>query len=394
MPRKILHLDLDAFYCAVEENLDPSLRGLPFAVGGRPDQRGVVSSCSYPARAFGVRSALPMVQAVRLCPDLIVRRPNFAAYHAASAQVMTVLHDLTPDVEQISIDEAFLDVSLLPEDAEATAHQLQAAIRTTLHLPCSLGVAANKLIAKIANNIGKANACGGGPPNAITVVAPGDEAAFLAPLPVGELWGVGPKTADQLRRMGIQTIGELARRSESDLAARFGKHGHDLARHARGIDERPVTTDHDTKSISKEVTFNQDVRTSEPLRRTLRTLSDEVGHRLRREGLSGTTVKLKLRWDTFETLTRQVTLDQPTQHDDAIFQAAWALLEKAWTPGRPVRLIGVGVSGFAAQTYQRGLWDDPAAAEKTARLENALDALYDRYGKKIVKRGSALDDES
>jgi DNA polymerase-4 len=197
--RKILHLDLDAFFCAVEELQDPSLRGLAFAVGGKPDQRGVVSSCSYAARRFGVRSALPMSQAVRMCPNLIIRPPQFKAYRTASEQVMARLNNLTPFVEQISIDEAFLDVTMLPDGAEVIARHLQAQINSELGLPCSLGVASNKLVAKIANNIGKDQAGKDAPPNAIMVIAPGKEAEFLAPLGTRELWVWGRRRQSNWR---------------------------------------------------------------------------------------------------------------------------------------------------------------------------------------------------
>ena len=208
MARKILHLDLDAFFCAVEEQRDPSLRGQPFAVGGRPESRGVVASCSYAARQFGIHSAMPMARAVRQCPPLIIVPSRYGAYEAASRQVMARLHQLTPLVEQLSIDEAFLDVSDLPERAELIARRLQATINRELDLPCSLGVAANKLVAKIANNVGKAAIKSDRPPNTIKVVPPGQEAAFLAPLPATELWGVGPKTAEQLAQMAGVKLGK------------------------------------------------------------------------------------------------------------------------------------------------------------------------------------------
>lgn len=390
--RKILHLDLDAFYCAVEELQDPSLRGLAFAVGGKPDQRGVVSSCSYAARRFGVRSALPMSQAVRLCPNLVIRPPQFKAYHAASEQVMTRLHNLTPFVEQISIDEAFLDVTMLPDSAEIIAKRLQAQINSELGLPCSLGVAGNKLVAKIANNIGKDRAGKDAPPNAIMVIVPGTEAEFLAPLGTRELWGVGPKTAEQLAKLGIKTIGDIARHPENRLIRQFGKHGEELAQRSKGIDTRPVETDSETKSVSKETTFNQDLRDAEALQRTLRSLSDGVGRQLRKNGLSGTTVKIKLRWSDFTTLTRQVTLSHPTQHDNEIYEAALELFSRTWIKGRAVRLIGVGVSGFEGGAFQTGLWDAPLPKQDT-RLESVLDTLRDRFGEGVVKRGSDLMDE-
>lgn len=390
--RKILHLDLDAFFCAVEEQRDPTLRGKAFAVGGRPDERGVVAACSYAARQFGLHSAMPMSRAVKLCPQLIIVPARHGAYSEVSRRVMARLHQLTPLVEQLSIDEAFLDVSDLPEPAEVIARQLQADINRALKLPCSLGVAANKLVAKIANNIGKASVGGGRPPNSIKVVPPGQEAAFLAPLPVKELWGVGPKTAEQLHRLGLTTIGDVAGHSEADLARRFGKHGQDLARRAKGLDDRPVETEHEAKSISQETTFAKDVTDERLLQRTLRQQCESVGRRLRRRQLSGSTVKLKLRWADFTTLTRQVTLDQPTNLDNEIHAAALALFEKTWPPGKRVRLIGVGVSGFETPAYQLGLWEKPAH-EEDRRLQSTLDELRERFGDKAVRRGDEIECE-
>ena len=385
-----MHLDLDAFFCAVEIQEDPALAGKAFAVGGRPEERGVVASCSYPARLFGVRSALPMGQALRLCPELIIIPNRHGLYEKVSGEVMAVLHSLTPVVEQISIDEAFLDVSLLPDDTAAIARRVQAAINTQRGLPCSLGVASNKLVAKIANNVGKSAARGGQPPNAITIVAPGEEAAFLAPLPIRELWGVGPRTAERLEALGMHTIGEIARWPQEDLARRLGKQGADLALHARGLDERPVVVEHEIKSISQEVTFTRDVSDSVKLHRTLRTLSDGVGRRLRQANLSGKTVHLKLRWADFATLTRQLTLAQPTDHDNAIYEAALALFDRNWPEGKAVRLLGVGISGFTEPNRQLGLWEDTGALTEERRLQSTLDALRDRFGDDAIQRGSSL----
>lgn len=389
MPRKILHLDLDAFFCAVEEQRDPSLAGRAFAVGGRPETRGVVAACSYPARRFGIQSAMPMARAVKLCPDLLIVPGRHDVYRAVSEQVMARLHRLTTLVEQLSIDEAFLDVSELAEPAEVLARRLQLTINTDLGLPCSLGVAANKLVAKIANNVGKAAARSGRPPNALKVVPPGQEAAFLAPLPVEALWGVGPKTAERLHALGLRTIGELARWPEADLVRRFGQHGADLARHARGVDDRPVVTGHEAKSVSQETTFARDISHGPALQETLRQLAEQVGYHLRRKGLSGTTVKLKLRWADFTTLTRQVTLDQPTNLDETIYAAALALFEQTWPPGKRVRLIGVGVSGFEQAAYQLGLWQD-ARQRNLGRLQPVLDELRARFGRHVIQRGSQL----
>lgn len=387
--RKILHLDLDAFFCAVEELEQPDLIGKAFAVGGRPDERGVVASCSYAARRQDVRSAMPMSRALRLCPELIIVPPRFRRYAEVSRQVMALLHDLTPLVEQISIDEAFLDLSDMPADGESLARRLQQDIHEQLGLPCSLGVATNKLIAKIANDIGKTQARSGAPPNAITIVPPGQEAGFLAPLPAQALWGVGPKTAARLAAMGIHTIGELAARPEAELTRLFGKNGADLARRARGIDERPIVTEHETKSISKEVTFARDIADAGELRRTLRSLAEEVGRTLRRQGLSGSTVKLKLRWSDFSTISRQTTLARPTDLDADLIATAGQLFEQAWDGGRPIRLLGVGVSGLSDGYRQLGLWDAPQAENK--RLQETLDDLRHRFGDNAIARARDLD---
>jgi DNA polymerase-4 len=385
MPRTILHLDLDAFFCAVEENQAPSLRGKPFAVGGKPNERGVVSSCSYAARQFGVRSAMPMSQAIRTCPGLAVVPPRHHLYRDVSRQVMERLRRLTALVEQISIDEAFLDISDIAEPPERLARRLQACIRDELNLPCSIGVALNKLVAKIATEVGKKSARGGQPPCAVTVVPSGQEAEFLSPLPADMLWGIGPKTSARLAGLGIRTIGDIARWPEGELLRLFGENGREMARHARGQDERPIVTEHEIKSISQEVTFTRDVRDDQALEAALRDLSAQVGRRLRQHGLSGATVKLKIRWPDFTTLTRQATLPRPTDQGGEIAETALGLLRKVRGAGQPVRLIGVGVSGLGAPARQLGLWD--AGAEKQRRLQEVMDALKDKYGEQAIKKG-------
>ena len=392
LTRKIIHLDLDAFYCAVEELRDPSLRGKAFAVGGRPSGRGVVTSASYAARRFGVRSAMPMARAMRLCPGLLVVPTRFAEYGRVSGEVMARLRALTPLVEQLSVDEAFLEVTNRSEYATQLARQLQTQIREELGLPASLGVATNKLVAKIANNVGKAAHLTDGDgsiahaltmrssitshtPNALTVVLPGAEAEFLAPLPVGELWGVGPSTAEKLRALGMETIGDIARWDEIDLAQRFGKHGASLARRARGIDNRPIVTEREAKSISRETTFARDVDDPVELRRVLGDLSQQVSERLRRKSLAGKTVQIKLRWPDFTTPTRQTTLPVPVADARTIHATAVQLFDELWRDGpnasrtgatgaeidveQAVRLIGVGVSGFVDGPRQLGFWDEP-----------------------------------
>ena len=369
--RRIIHLDLDAFFCAVEELRDPALSGKAFAVGGRPDERGVVASCSYAARRFGVRSAMPMSRALRLCPGLVIIHSHYSDYSQYSRQVMERMRSVSPLVEQISIDEAFMDVSELGTPAEEIARRLQQEIQSELKLPCSLGVAGNKLVAKIATEVGKARGKGERPPSALVVVPPGSEAEFLAPLPVQMLWGVGPKTAERLEEMGIHTIGELAARPEKELMSRFGKNGYDLSCHARGIDNSPIVTQHEAKSISQETTFARDVRNLDELQKTLAEQAAQVAQHLQKNGLTGRVVKLKLRWPDFTTLTRQTTLTNPTQDANEIFTTAQTLFQKVWKPGKAVRLIGVGVSHIEDRPRQLSLWDQ--VPERALRLKAALE---------------------
>ena len=388
--RKILHLDLDAFFCAVEEQLNPELRGKAIAVGGKPNERGVVSSASYPARKFGVRSAMPMAQAMRLCPHLIVVGQTRGVYSERSKAVMTILRDAAPYVEPLSIDEAFLDVTILPDDIESIARRLQKRINDELDLPCSLGGATNKLVAKTANTVGKARQPKDKPPNAITIVPPGDEASFLAPLPIQRLWGVGPKNAETLSKLGLTTVGDVANWSEEALISRLGKLGGEIWRRAHGIDFRPVLTEHEAKSISKEVTFAKDVADEAELKLTLRRLSDGVGRQARKAGLAGMTIKIKLRWTDFTTLNRQLTLDKPTDLDGEIYNSATQLFDQVWVKGRPVRLIGVGLGGFSVPNRQIGLWDDRQEERHAADLQSALDRLRDRFGETMITRASDL----
>jgi len=385
MARTILHLDLDAFYCAVEENQNPELHGKPFAVGGKPSERGVVSSCSYAARVFGVRSAMPMSRALRLCPGLIIVPGRHRLYSDVSKQVMERLQDVTGLVEQISIDEAFLDISDLSNPPERIARGLQAGIRDELHLPSSIGIAPNKLVAKIATEVGKKAAKGDKPPFALTIVPSGKEAEFLSPLPADMLWGVGPKTSARLSELGIHTIGDIARWPVEELVRLFGENGREMAKHARGQDERPVVTEREVKSFSQEVTFSRDVRDDESLEKTLVKLSAQVGRRLRKNELAGSTVKLKIRWPDFTTLTRQVTLPGTTDNDAEIAETALGLLRKIRKSGQAVRLIGVGVSGLGKPMRQLELWE--TGTEKEIKLQKVLDELKEKYGDNAIKRG-------
>ncbi|NJN80503.1 MAG: DNA polymerase IV [Anaerolineales bacterium] len=358
MPSTILHLDLDAFYCSVEEIQNPELRGKPFAVGGKPNERGVVASCSYAARAVGVRSAMPMSKAMQLCRNLIIVPGRHKLYSEYSDMVMSKLKSLTSLVEQISIDEAFLDISNLDEDPTRLALDLQADIRVEIQLPSSIGIASNKMVAKIATEVGKKfNKSKDQPPFGFTIIPEGKEAEFLSPLSADMLWGVGPKTFARLTELGIRTIGDIAKWPEKELINLFGENGRDLWKHANGIDDRPIVTEYETKSVSQETTFNVDVRDEKVLEKTLREQSADVAKQLKRNDLAGKTVKVKIRWSDFTTLTRQLTLPTPTNDGDEIFQAAVQLMKAVRKPNQDVRLIGVGVSGIGAPIRQLGLWD-------------------------------------
>ena len=386
MPRVILHLDLDAFFCSVEEVQNPSLRGKPFAVGGKPDERGVVASCSYAARALGIRSAMPMSRALRLCRGLIIVSSRHRLYSEYSEKVMEKLRDLTPLVEQISIDEAFLDISDIQADKTRLALDLQRVIQTELNLPSSVGIASNKLVAKIATEVGKKSSKKKNePPFGFTVVPAGDESKFLAPLPADMLWGVGPKTNARLTELGIHTIGDIARWPERELVNLFGENGRDLWRHANGMDDRPIVTEYETKSVSQENTFNVDIRDEKTLEKTLREQSRDVARQLRKNDLAGKTVKVKLRWSDFTTITRQTTLPTSTDNEDEIFHAAVKLMKSARKPNQPVRLIGVGVSGIGAPVRQLSLWD--VGSEKSRKLQEVVDALQEKYGKGVIRKG-------
>ncbi|MBP6086931.1 MAG: DNA polymerase IV [Pelolinea sp.] len=388
MERKILHLDLDAFFCSVEELLDPSLRGKPFAVGGSPQGRGVVSSCSYTARNFGVHSAMPMARALALCPELIVIHYRHGLYGEYSHIVMDILRSYTPLFQQISVDEAFLDVSDLPQPAGAIAREIQSRVDREVQLPCSLGVATNKLVAKVANDYGKSQVKSGRAPRQITIVPSGEEAAFLSPLDIQALWGIGPKTSQKLHGQGIHTIGQLAALSVAELEAYFGNNSLEMHARTLGIDPSPVHSEREVKSVSNEVTFASDTVDGEALKRTLRALADKVGYRLRQAGLAGSVVQIKLRYSNFETLTRQTALPQPTDLDDEIYEAAEKLFEANITPARPVRLIGVGVSKLSPPYRQLSLWDDDQ--EEKEKLAGAIDQLKEKYGQDIIKRASMM----
>ncbi|MBI4674044.1 MAG: DNA polymerase IV [Chloroflexi bacterium] len=334
--RQILHLDLDAFYATVEMLLNPALRGKPLIVAmGDPKSRGVVSTCSYEARKFGVHSAMPLREAQRLCPQAIIVPVRHHIYSEHSQRVMNLLREISPLVEQVSIDEAYIEIT--PErDGVAAAREIQQRIHDELRLSCTIAVASNKLVSKIACNTVK--------PRGFIVVPEGTEQEFLAPLPVGKMPGAGQVTREKLKaKWGVETIGDLARVPLEELRAAFGKHGVYLSEGAHGWDDAPIVTDRATKSISQENTFERDLRTPDAIYNYIDEMSAGVARELEREGYLARTIVLKLRYADFTTLTRQTTLRAPTADENVIRKCARELLDKHWERAQAIRLVGVGV---------------------------------------------------
>ncbi len=388
MERDILHIDMDAFFAAVEQRDHPEWRGKPVIVGAAPDQRGVVATCSYEARRYGVRSAMPSAEAGRRCPHGIFVAPDIARYEAVSQQVFAIFERFTPLVEPVSVDEAFLDITgahTLFGDNLTIAESIRAAIRQeTGGLTASAGVAPNKFLAKLASEMNK--------PDGITLV-PRDRVAilgFLAPLPVGRLWGVGAVLRAQLEQAGYRTIGDLQRAAEPALAALLGNHStRHLLRLAQGDDDRDVTLDWDEKSISREHTFPTDCRDAAKVPAVLRALTEDVGRRLRAAGRFARVAKLKLRWADFQTLTRQRTFEAAVCDDFTLLEAACGLLASEPLV-KPVRLIGFGVTGLAADRSEQLLLFDDGASHRRKRetLCKTVDTLRDRFGADRIRRAN------
>jgi DNA polymerase-4 len=386
LTRVILHLDMDAFYAAVEIREDPSLAGKPVIVGHR-GRRGVVSTCSYEARRFGVRSAMPSVQAERLCPEAAWLPGRMRLYARESREIRKMLDDVAPVVEPLSIDEAFLDLTGVAGDLEAgrrVAAQLKERIRSLRRLTASVGVAPNKFLAKVASDMGK--------PDGLVVLAVEDLPRKLWPMPVRRLWGVGPKTAEKLEALSILTIGDVLRAKDGDLARAVGAAG---ARHlralARGEDERPVHGSRDAKSISEERTYAEDLTDLDDVDRALLARSDGVARQLRRHHLQGRTIHLKVRSGDFTTWTRARTLPEPTDLAEVVVRAARELFrERIRLAGRGIRLLGVGVSGLEpAGSGQPTLFADPEE-QRARRMARATDAVRRRLGEDAVTRARLL----
>ncbi|HVQ75894.1 MAG TPA: DNA polymerase IV [Candidatus Binatia bacterium] len=378
----VLHVDMDAFYAAIEQRDRPELRGRPVVVGALPGGRGVVSAASYEARPFGVRSAMPISRAVRLCPHAAYLPVDRDKYARVSREVMAILAEFTPLVEPMSIDEAFLDITesqRLFGDGPTVARQIKGRIRAELALTASVGVAANKFVAKVASDLGK--------PDGLVVVEAGAEAEFLAPLPVARLWGVGQATARLLEALGIRTIGQLAAWPDDALRRRLGNAGPALRALAIGHDERPVESWGAPKSMGAEETFETDHLDLALLETTLRRQAERVARELRAEGCLGRTVTLKIRFSDFTTLTRRHT-GEPTQDGLRIYRDACRLLDGV-PLRRSVRLIGLSVSGLAPTDRGQLSLLDPTALRRE-RLARALDRIEDRFGAGAVTPASLL----
>jgi DNA polymerase-4 len=389
MERAIIHLDMDAFYAAVEALDDPSLRGRPVIVGGRRE-RGVVSAASYEARRFGVHSAQPMATAMRLCPDGIFLPVRMARYKEVSNRVFEIFHRFSPLVEPLSIDEAFLDVTAsvtLFGSPEEIARNIKRAVYQEVGLTVSAGIAPCKFVAKIASDLQK--------PDGLTVVLGGKVKEFLHPLPIEKLWGVGRETRKALSLLGVRTIGDLSAIPKDALEAKFGKHGTHLHLLSQGIDDREVEPVREVKSIGREETFRDDLTRMDVIRRELMLLATRVSRRLRREGFEGRTVTLKVKYMDFVQVTRSLTLPKTTDDEREIFRSCCQLLEKTEAGKRPIRLLGIALSQLGPQGEKRqlDLFPSEQAAQEDKRLNQALDKIRDKFGEDAIVPGTLLDRE-
>ncbi|MFH0914691.1 MAG: DNA polymerase IV [Chloroflexota bacterium] len=383
MARRIMHIDLDAFFVSVEQRDSPELRGKPVVVGGKPDQRGVVAAASYEARAFGLHSGMPLARAHRLCPQAVFIEGNFAKYREASEKFMSILADFSPDLEPMGLDEAYLDATGF-ESLYGSVYRMAARIRervkSELGICASVGIASSKVVAKVASGQAK--------PDGLLEVPVGGEAAFLAPLPVGKLPGIGKKSEPVLHSLGVKTIGDLACLPTKVLKKHFGIWGELMQEHARGIDDSKVSPPEEAKSISRETTFARDTREKELILATLRYLAERVGSSLREDGKLARCVTLKLRYSDFTTITRRHTLGQATDTDQVIFSTGADLLQKTLGFGkRLIRLVGIGVADLI-EGRQLGLLD--ARGRRQEQLDKTVDRIRRKYGFAAIQTGRTM----
>ncbi len=381
--RTILHLDLDAFFASVEELDDPSLRGKPLIVAGSL-RRGVVAAANYPVRRFGVRSAMPTAEAVRRCPDVLIRPPRRARYEELSGRVFAIFRSVSPLVEGLSIDEAFVDVThsaALYGDGATIATLLRRRIRDEVGLTVSAGVATSKFVAKIASDQNK--------PDGLTLVPPGEEAAFLAPLPIERMWGVGPKTAPLLHARGVRRFADLLALDERTLHSLLGSDGQRMRALAQGLDDRAVDPWRAPKSIGAEETYDEDLVTVDAVRQTLLAHSQRIAARLLAEGYRGRTVSLKLKFHDFRSHSRAITLADAIADTQSIYEAANLLLGRFTLAGTRVRLTGVSVGGLEDDRAQRSLFADPQLARRD-KLEDTVQRIKRRFGGDRLDRAALL----
>ncbi|MBN8958327.1 MAG: DNA polymerase IV [Rhizobiales bacterium] len=383
----IAHVDCDAFYATVEKRDDPSLADKPLIVGG--GKRGVVATACYIARSYGIRSAMPMFKALQLCPGATVIRPNMAKYVEVGRKVRGLMQDLTPLVEPLSIDEAFLDLTGTARLHNASPAESLARfarrVETELGISVSIGLSANKFLAKIASDLDK--------PRGFTILAPEDAPAFLAPRPISFIWGIGKVTAQRFERDGFRLIADLQRASEVDLMRRYGPEGQRLWRLARGMDARRVTPDREAKVVSSETTFDRDIAELRPLEKRLWSLCEKVSARLKAHSIAGTTITLKLKTSEFRLRTRALSLDGPTALADRIFAAGRLLLARE-IDGTHYRLIGIGVSSLCSQDNADAPDLVEARIARSGAAERAMDKVRERFGRDALMRGITFEPES
>ena len=382
-PRIIAHIDMDAFFAAVEQRDNPSLKGHPVIIGADPKGgkgRGVVSTCSYEARKYGVHSAMPISIAYRKCPKGIFLRGSMRKYRIVSKQIFKILYDFTPEMQPISVDEAFLDITgsyHFYQTPLKTCLAMKRRIEKEVGLHSSIGIASTKMIAKIASDVCK--------PNGIMEVTQDKVFTFLWPLPIDRLWGVGKKTQESLNAIGITTVGQLAKYSLKDLRKRFGSQGEHLFNLANGIDEREVCVDDEIKSVSHEHTFETDVSSKDEVDHILSLLSERVSRRLRRYGLKGKTLTVKIRLDNFKTVTRSYTFGERVNFFDDIYQKSKELFDAFYKNFMKIRLLGVRIAHFDDPYVQEGLFCDPKT-QKREQIHQAIDTIKDKFGEKAIQR--------
>jgi len=384
MVRRIMHIDLDAFFVSVEQAANPELQGKPVVVGGRPDRRGVVACASYEARASGLHAGMPLTTAYRLCPQATFIEGSFPRYRRASQRFMAILADFSPYLEPVSLDEAYLDATgfeTIYGSTQQMAVNIRQRIRDDLRLSASVGIASSKVIAKVASELSK--------PDGLLEVTDGDECSFLAPLPIAKLPGIGKKSERLLTNLGIHTIRQLATSPPEMLKHYFGAAGELMHRHANGIDDRQVAPPTAARSISRETTFGTDTRDRSILQATLSYLSERVGSELRQHARQARCITLKLRYADFTTITRRRTLRQANDSNQVIFNTGCQLLEEALSlQKQPIRLIGIGVSNLAEPGKQLDMLD--SSAGRAGQLDKAIDRIRKKYGFTAIQRGRTL----